>query len=310
MKKKVISVIITFNGIRWLEKCLFSLLKSTLKIDIIVFDNGSVDGTQEFINNHFPQVDLIQSKENIGFGQANNIGIQKALADGADYVFLINQDVYIEKNTIKLLVDTLSSNPVMGIVSPMHLNGTGTALDKNFSLCIGPSKNSLLFSDLYLNKAKDIYPFQYVNCAAWLLSKECIQKVGGFDPLFYHYGEDENYCQRVRFHGFEMGVYTKAIIRHDRDDRNGEMRAEYKNQQLKRAELVKLADINNPFLNEEIELLKQQYFGFMRTCLFRFDFKGLLYYFDAYKEYGILSKKLIFSREFNVKGGAWLVSKN
>lgn len=59
-----------------------------------------------------------------------------------------------------------------------------------------------------------------VNAAAWLVSAACIKKVGGFDRLlFTHYGEDDNYCQRLEYHGFELIVNSQAIIYHDRENR-------------------------------------------------------------------------------------------
>ena len=163
---------------------------------------------------------------------------------------------------------------------------------------------------MYLNKTKTLYLFKYVNCAAWLVSKECIRKVGGFDPLFFHYGEDENYCQRVHYHGYKIGVSTIAKIRHDRDERNGEMRAEFKSQNVKRDELVRLADINNLYYSEEIQLLQKQYFRFMRSRLIRADFKGSRFYLDIYIAYLKMAKDVSVSRQLNIKGGSWLDGKN
>ncbi len=92
---------------QWIKRCLNSLKNSTLKVSTVVIDNGSIDGTQAYIQNHFPEVDFIQSKTNLGFGQANNIGIKKAYDNQADYVFLLNQDAWIDHNdTIENLVKT------------------------------------------------------------------------------------------------------------------------------------------------------------------------------------------------------------
>lgn len=303
---KIFTIIVTFNGIEWLENCLRSLLYSVLPLETIVVDNGSVDGTQELISTHFPEVHLIQLSKNTGFGRANNLGIKRAMEEGADYVFLINQDVYVERDTVSLLIDAFHSNQELGIVSPIHLNGSGTELDKNFSICIGPSKNCLLLSDLYLHKTKALYLVKYVNCATWLVSRECIMKVGGFDPLFFHYGEDENYCQRVHYHGYGIGLSTVATIRHDRDERNGEMREEFKSQNEKRAELVRLCNINNATYAAEIAGLKRQYYKFMRSRMFRLDFKGFRYYLNIYREYIKLEADVKISRQLNSKGASWL----
>ena len=60
---------------------------------------------------------------------------------------------------------------------------------------------------------------EFVNAAAWLVTADCLRKAGGFDPIFFHYGEDDNYAQRVIHWGFGIGVLTCATIRHDRESR-------------------------------------------------------------------------------------------
>ena len=129
---KVFAVVVTYNGRPWIDKCLESLEKSSTAVNIIVIDNGSQDGTQEIIKRH-PQVEFIQSGENLGFGRANNRGIDIALGKKADYVFLLNQDAWIETNTITVLLEIAGRNPDYGVVSPIHLNGTYTGIDLNFS---------------------------------------------------------------------------------------------------------------------------------------------------------------------------------
>lgn len=218
--KLVFAIIVTYNGSKWVEKCFGSLINSSIPVNIIAIDNASTDGTPEYIRKHFPEVNLIENKENLGFGQANNIGIRKAYDAGADYVFLLNQDAWVEKDTIEKLVEVAEKNPEFGIVSPVHLNGKGDALDFRFSKYIGPDFCPGFYSDLFLGKIKDqLYGTSFVNAAAWLISKKCIQIVGGFNPLFFVYGEDDNYLQRVKYHGFNIGVYPFARIFHDREKR-------------------------------------------------------------------------------------------
>ena len=95
-------VIVTFNGMQWIEKCLNSV-HSVYKI--VVVDNYSSDDTVAYIKNKCPRAKLLLQSKNLGFGAANNIGISYALNQGADYVFLLNQDVYIESNTIDKLIE-------------------------------------------------------------------------------------------------------------------------------------------------------------------------------------------------------------
>ncbi|WP_369014276.1 glycosyltransferase family 2 protein [Flavobacterium anhuiense] len=215
---KIAVVIVTYNPKKWLRKCLSSLEQSTVDLNVIVVDNKSTDGSNIIIKNHFPNVTLLEVNENQGFGKGNNIGIKKALSIGADYVFLLNQDAWIESNTIINLISAHQKEPQYGVISPMHLNGTGDALDYKFSFYISPSKCKNLYSDIYLKNIKShIYEVDFVNAAAWLISRECIEKVGGFNPSFFHYGEDDNYIQRIKYHSFKLGVLPTSNIFHDRE---------------------------------------------------------------------------------------------
>ena len=213
----------------WIQKCLDSLLVSSVKIEVIIIDNGSTDETRDFIRKNYPQVDLITANENLGFAKANNIGIKKAYHQEADYVFLLNQDAWVKENTIEKLIEVFKELPEAGIVSPIHLNGSKTSLDFNFvSYYITQYNTPNFVSDLYFNRLQNFYETYFVNAAAWLISRKCIETVGGFDTLiFYHYGEDENYCQRVIYHGFKIYIVTTTVICHDREERKGNRPKEY-----------------------------------------------------------------------------------
>ena len=207
MKKKIAVVIVTFNGEIWLKKNLNSLLNSNYPIDIIIVDNASTDKTISTIK-EFSTVELIQSKENLGFGKANTIGIDFALKKGADAVFLLNQDTWIYENTISNLVEALFENPNLGIVSPLHYSADEKTFDENFNTYFNRFKKE--------EDSESIRIVPFINAAAWLVSKECFTKTGYFDPIFSHYGEDRNFCERVKYHGFKIGVVKNSAICHDR----------------------------------------------------------------------------------------------
>jgi hypothetical protein len=76
-----------------------------------------------------------------------------------------------------------------------------------------------LLSDLYFQSLDEVYEVPVVMAAHWLISRECLLKVGGFSPSFVHYGEDDNYASRAIFHGFKVGIVPKACGIHDRENR-------------------------------------------------------------------------------------------
>jgi len=218
---KVFVIITTFNGKHWYDRCFRSLQNSDLPVQVIVIDNASSDNTISYIQTNFPKVHLIVSEINIGFGQANNKGIAFALNQGADYVFLLNQDAWIEPNTISELINAQKKQPEYGILSPIHLNAQKTAIEKGLIIYLTTTRHTPneLISDFYLGLKKEIYDTNYVNAAAWLIPRNTIETVGGFDPLFFHYAEDDNYLSRVIFHGFKVGLVPKVTICHDTERR-------------------------------------------------------------------------------------------
>ncbi|MGC3978996.1 MAG: glycosyltransferase family 2 protein [Paludibacteraceae bacterium] len=218
---KVYVIIVTYNGKQWYDRCFSSLRASELPVEVIVIDNASSDDTVTYIKQHFPEVQLMSSDTNLGFGQANNKGMRYALDHGADYVFLLNQDAWIEPETIKELVSVHQRNKEYGVLSPMHLNADKTAIEKGLLgfLTYHEHINKELISDFYIGPKNEVYAVREVNAAAWLLPRYTLETVGGFDPIFFHYGEDDNYLSRVLFHGLKVGIVPKVTICHDTERR-------------------------------------------------------------------------------------------
>lgn len=212
MNVKVFVIVVAYKGMRWYERCFESLRQSSQSVQTVVVDNASNDGTVDYIRKNYPEIHLIESESNLGFGRANNLGMRYALDHNCDYVFLLNQDTWVEPDAIELLVKCHLSHKEYGIISPMHMSDDGKQL--NFLLDDG-NRNYKLLSDLYCGMVKDVYPITYVNAAAWLLPRITLEKIGGFCPIIFHYGEDDDYLNRVRFHQFKIGLCTSARIIHD-----------------------------------------------------------------------------------------------
>ena len=214
----VLAIVVTHNAMKWIDRCLNSLLSSSLKPDIFVIDNHSTDGTDSYIREQYKTVLCKQTKKNLGFGQANNIAFNHAVRNGYDYVYLLNQDAWVNPSTIEDLISVHKSRPEFGVLSPIQLNDNG-ALDEIFRYYLLNKTEANIIDDYLLRGAEDVYTVQDIMAAHWLLPVRTIKTIGGFSPSFYHYGEDDNYIDRIEFHGFKCGICTKTFAVHDRAGR-------------------------------------------------------------------------------------------
>lgn len=218
--KKVYAVIVSWNGASWIQGALDSLQQSKYPVQSLVVDNASSDETVETITSCYPDVELLEMGSNLGFGKANNKGISRALSYGADYVLLLNQDAKVAPETVEQLVNLMELHPDFGIVSPLHLDYDGNKIDSAFLPYL--NKNVGLLSDTYFGRLKELYEIPFIPAAIWLLSRGLLQQVGGFDPLFFMYGEDNDLCNRARFHGFKIGLVPTALGYHFHEVAYGE----------------------------------------------------------------------------------------
>jgi GT2 family glycosyltransferase len=220
LKENIIyAIVVSYNGEKWIEQCISSLNSSIVSTNVVVIDNGSSDKTVSIIRTKFPFVHIIESKVNLGFGQANNKGINLALERGADFILLLNQDAWIQPDTISCLVNIAKQYPEYGVISPLHLKPNSNQLEYNFATFIGRTSNrQAVLSDFLFKDPKEIFDIDFVNAACWLLPRKCIEKVGGFDPIIFHYFEDDDFCKRVHYHEFKIGFTPNTKIFHAVDN--------------------------------------------------------------------------------------------
>lgn len=284
----VFAVICTYNAAKWIRTCLDSLLHSSIIPEIIIIDNCSTDDTLAILESEFGHLKILRNKVNYGFGKANNTGIRYALSLQADYIFLINQDAYVFENTLHVLIERIRKHPQFIIVSPMHLDGSRQALDYHFSEYAGPGNCPGLFSDLIVRpyEMKDVYETKFVNAALWLMTKEGILKIGGFDPVFPHYGEDNDLVNRASFHGFKIGICPNVYGVHDRAQKPFDLKDLNLKKRYNRrivGHLIRLKNINLPFIHSFITIVSDILKELLRNSIklkFTFAFievKGLFF---------------------------------
>lgn len=216
-EKRILTIIVTYNGEKWIRRCIPPLLTPVQSYtDIICIDNASSDATLDMLSELYPHVLVNKQSSNLGFGKACNIGLEHARRNNYDYVLLLNQDAEISQDSITELIDIAESQPHIGIISPIHLNDEGR-IDKLFLSCLCNDPCLQIFSDLLTRKfVNNFYHVKFVNAAVWLLSKRCIKKVQTFDPIFPHYGEDDDFASHVRESGMKIAIAPSVFAIHHR----------------------------------------------------------------------------------------------
>jgi len=214
-------IIVNYNVKEFVKNLLFSLHKALEKYssEIILIDNASSDGSVKDIREKFPYVKVIANKENIGFGKANNQGLE--ISNGK-FIILINPDTIVREDTFSKLIEFIEANKEVGMTTCKVLNPDGTlqlACRRSFpgpwtsftkitglSNLFPTSKFFSKYNLTYLdeNKANEV---DAISGSFMMFTREVYEKIGGFDPQFFMYGEDLDLCYRVQSAGYKV-FYT------------------------------------------------------------------------------------------------------
>jgi GT2 family glycosyltransferase len=208
-------IILSFNGARYLEGCLSSLVENDYpNIKVLLVDNHSADDSVALVSKTFPHVQVIENEQNYGFAEGMNIGIRHALAGNADYILLVNQDTRFARGCLRELVAVACSSPRLGLVVPVQYEYGGKSLNSVFQSWLkkyfGPGE-----TDLARLRTQPFYEVQDVSGAALLISRRALEVVGFFDPIYFAYSEESDLCRRLIFHGFRIALCTRASFWHE-----------------------------------------------------------------------------------------------
>lgn len=209
---RVAAVIPTFNAERFLRGHLESLLYSQSRRPDVVYvvDNASVDNTRGVVEANFPDVKLFCLDRNVGFGSACNVGIGAALADGAEWVFVLNQDTMLEEDACEEALFAIQEDGDFGLVGLFQLRYDGSGIDPVFRRFLP----DLWFDDFYKRQQGTMYEVDFVPAAAILIKRRALEQVGGFDPLYFMYKEDRDLCRRLQLAGWKIGLAARSVVRH------------------------------------------------------------------------------------------------
>ncbi|MCJ7577598.1 MAG: glycosyltransferase family 2 protein [candidate division Zixibacteria bacterium] len=221
-------VIVNYNVKNLLRKCLESIFKyeKDAEFEVIVVDNNSKDYCQQMLKKDFPQVQLIENKQNSGFSRACNQGIKESQGR---YILLLNPDTELTPGGFKKMIDFMDSKPEVGICGPKMMDQEGnlqfscrsfpsylTAISSSQSILNRIFPENFL-SQKYLLKEKNhsqIMEVNWVSGSCLLAKRETFEKIGLLDERFYMYVEDVDLCYRAKKLGFSVFYFPSVVVIH------------------------------------------------------------------------------------------------
>jgi len=227
-KAKLSIIIVGLNVKEWLIPCLRSIFKNppSFNFEVIYVDNGSSDETCLEVRSLFPKVKIIQSKSNLGFTKANNLGFQYS---NGEYLLFLNSDTEIVGQALSKMVNYLEVHKKIGVLGPKLYQNREHKLQISSTGELTPL--AAIFAFTFLNKwfpnnqfSKKYFLSDWdrdserqvaaVSGAALMIRKEIFEKIEGFDERFFIYFEESDLCRSVRKIGCQVVYYPKAEVVH------------------------------------------------------------------------------------------------
>lgn len=205
MNRPLVSVIITnYNGKKYLDKCIQSLYGNTYKnLEIILADDGSTDGSAGYVREKFADVKIAGNEKNMGLAVNSNRGAE---VSNGKYLLFYNNDTIAFPDFVENMVNIAESDEKTAVVCPKPIPYRGEDCDNS----IGLGSDIYGYICMAENAGHIFYPD-----AAIFIRRDVFNKIGGFDPDFFLYGEDMDICWRVHLMGYEITPAPLAKFRHD-----------------------------------------------------------------------------------------------
>jgi len=221
-------ILVNYKVPHFLEHCLLSVRRASVGMDVetIVVDNASGDGSIELLSPRFPEVNFIQSDQNLGFAKASNLGYR---ASSGSIVLFLNPDTLLSEGSLRGSVEYLINNPQTGSLGIRMIDGTGRFLPESkrafpdpataFYKIIGLAKlfpRSPRFARYHLGHLSpdQDHSIDVVSGAFFMAPRAVLEKVGLFDEDFFMYGEDVDLSYRIRQAGYSNHYFSGSTILH------------------------------------------------------------------------------------------------
>jgi N-acetylglucosaminyl-diphospho-decaprenol L-rhamnosyltransferase len=217
-------VVVSYNTVHLLDR-MFAALNAAcgnLRVQIIVVDNASRDGSAAFLRTNYPDFELIENSLNVGFGRANNQAISRA---NGRYILLLNTDAFVAPDTLSKTIEFMEANPQCGVLG-VKLVGQDGSLQPSCRYFPTPwnvflestglmqlSPNTRLVDDMSWDH-NSIRECDWVPGCYYLLRREVIERIGLFDPRYFLYFEEVDHCRRMHQAGWSTVYYPHTQVVH------------------------------------------------------------------------------------------------
>jgi GT2 family glycosyltransferase len=223
---EISAVIVTYNSIAQVRACLDSLRAHCPDVEVVVVDNASADGTAAMIGREYPWVRLIARNSNEGLSAGVDEGV---VASTGAYVAALNPDVHFDRDVLGPLAAYLREHPDAGVVAPKLLDDDGTlqlscrafpgystALFNRYSILTrlfpkNRASSSYLMTDFDHSTTRDV---DWVSGAAMMCPRAVFERLGGWDPGFFLFNEDVDFCHRVHDAGLRVVYHPEVSVYH------------------------------------------------------------------------------------------------
>ncbi len=213
----VISVILNTNRRDDTLECLASLVASDYgHHKAIVLDNASTDGSVEAIRSRFPQVEIVRLTDNLGYAGNNNVGIAHAMAQGADWVFVLNEDTVLAPDCLRRLVETGEGDPRIGVVGPMVYHHDEPDVIQSAGGALSRYWNSVHIGQNVRDAGQYVQPHDvdWISGCAIMVRRGVIDAVGVIDVRYFYFWEETEWCIRAGRAGWRIVQVPAARLWH------------------------------------------------------------------------------------------------
>jgi GT2 family glycosyltransferase len=215
------AIIVNHNSEEHLRRCLKSLIRPGVEIEVLVVDNASSDGSLGLVREVFPEARVFEQDRNLGFGAANNIAANEARGES---LLLINADAWLEAEALQRLHQHLQRDDRLALVAPTLLYPDGRrqfvwspergVAGEALQQLRNPFENSRWAHGAAIRTVSRLAGRLWFTAACVLVRTEAFRAVGGFDETFFMYFEDVDLCVRLEKAGWGLAQEPGAVVRH------------------------------------------------------------------------------------------------